>query len=147
MSSALASLAVSGGALELSLLAVLALSLMAAGAWLFLNCRQTAAQRERRRRLAISRSGRMGDATIVDVRDFVLYYSYEVRGVAYTTSKDATDFKDRLPGETSVLIGPAGLKYAPGNPANSIVVCEEWSGLRPPALQFQGTREKENIHP
>src|SRR6185295_5339872 len=125
MSGAFASIVVSGGALELSLLAVLAVALMGAGAWLFLSSRQTAAQRERRRRLAINRTGRMGDATIVDVRDNILYYSYEVRGVAYTTAQDITDFKDLLPGETSVLIGPSSLKYVPGNPANSIVVCED----------------------
>jgi hypothetical protein len=28
------------------------------------------------------------------------------------------------------LIGPASLKYAPRNPANSILICERWSGLR-----------------
>ena len=83
----------------------------------------------------------MGDATIIDVRECVLFYSYEIRGVAYTTSQDASDFKAQLPAETSVLIGPVGLKYSPGNPANSIVICEEWSGLRPVTLQFQETEE------
>jgi hypothetical protein len=84
----------------------------------------------------------MGDATIIDVRDWVLFYSYQIRGVAYTTSQDASDFKDQLPADTSVLIGLAGLKYSPGNPANSIVICEEWTGLRPAPLQFQETQEK-----
>lgn len=126
-----------GPGIELFVLALLAVSLLAAGTWLVLNSRQTAAQREQRRRLAVNRAGRMGDATIVDVRDCVLYYSYEVRGVAYTTSQDATDFKNQLPAETSVLVGPVGLKYKSGNPANSILVCEEWSGLRQPALLFQ----------
>jgi len=28
------------------------------------------------------------------------------------------------------LIGAVTLKYSPRNAANSIVVCEEWSGLR-----------------
>ena len=124
-------------------LALLATLLIAAGVWLYLNSRQTAAQRERRRRLAISRTGRMGDAMIVDVRDCVLFYSYEVRGVAYTTSQDASDFKDLLPADTSTLIGPAGLKYSSRNPANSIVICEEWSGLRPGSPQ---TQEKEKSH-
>ena len=124
-------------------LALLAILLIAAGVWLYLSSRQTAAQRERRRRLAISRTGRMGDAMIVDVRDCVLFYSYEVRGVAYTTSQDASDLQDRLPPDTSTLVGPAGLKYSSGNPANSIVICEEWSGLRPGVSQ---TQEKENSH-
>ena len=44
----------------------------------------------------------------------MLYYTYEVRGVEYSTSQDASDFHDMLPPDTSVLIGPAGLKYSPG---------------------------------
>jgi hypothetical protein len=131
-------------AVELSLLGLLAVLLMAAGAWLFWNSRQTAAQRERKRRLVVNRTGRMGDATIIDVRDYVLYYNYQVRGVAYTTSQDASEFHSRLPSDTSLLIGPAGLKYSPGNPANSIVICEEWSGLRPATLQLEESRPKEN---
>jgi hypothetical protein len=134
-----------GPGLELILLALLAILLLAAGTWLFLNSRQTAAQRERRRRLEVNRAGRMGDATIVDVRGCVLYYSYEVRGVGYTTSQDATDCRDLLPPETSVLVGPAGLKYAPGNPANSIVVCEKWSGLRTAALHLEEIEEKTSL--
>ena len=126
------------------LLAVLAILLMGAGVALFLNSRQSAAQRERRRRLAINRTGRMGDATIIDVRDSLLYYSYEVRGVAYTTSQDTSDLKEVLPPETAMLIGPVGLKYVSRNPANSIVICEEWSGLRPGAIQLQATQENHN---
>src|SRR4051794_27876983 len=133
------------GAWELILLALFAILLMAAGAWIFLKSRMTPAERERRRRLAIHRTGRMGDATIIDVRECVLFYSYEIRGVAYTTSQDASEFKEQLPADTSVLIGPVGMKYSPVNPARSIVICEEWSGPRTAPLQFQETQE--NIHP
>jgi hypothetical protein len=135
-----------GGAVEVSMLALVALLLIGAGVWLFLSSRESVAQRERRRRLTLSRTGRMGDATIIDVRDCVLFYSYEVRGVAYTTSQDASELKDKLPRETSNLIGPTGLKYSSKNPANSIVICEEWSGLRPAVPQFQETRTKESSH-
>ena len=138
-----ASLFSSPGATEVAILGLLAILLMAAGAWLFLSSRQTAAQREKRRRLIINRIGRMGDATIIDVRDCVLYYSYQVRGVAYTTSQDVTDLKQSLPEETSTLVGPAGIKYAPTNPANSIVICEQWSGLRPARLHFDSSLPKE----
>jgi len=135
----------SGGALEVSMLAALAIVLIAAGIWLFLNSRQTAAERERNRRTIINRTGRMGDATIIDVRDCFLFYSYEIRGVAYTTSQDASEFKHQLPLETSNLIGPAGIKYSSRNPANSIVICEEWSGLRLTAPP-QEIRAKESSH-
>ena len=139
-----ASVLIPGGATGLLVLGILAVVLIAVGVWLYLNSRQTPAQRERRRRLEISRAGRMGDAWIIDVRECVLFYSYEVRGVAYTTSQDASDLKDLLPADTSSLVGPSGLKYSSGNPANSIVVCEEWSGLRPGAAQSQEAIVKEN---
>jgi hypothetical protein len=136
-----------GGVFEGSMLALVALLLIGAGIWLFLNSRQTAAERERKRRLIVSRTGRMGDATIIDVRDCVLFYSYEVRGVAYTTSQDASELKNLLPPETSTLVGPTALKYSSNNPANSIVICEEWSGLRPPVPQFHELPLKESSHP
>jgi len=130
-----------GSSVGLAVLGLIALLLIAGGVWLFVSSRQTAAQRERRRRLIVNRLGRMGDATVIDVRDDVLYYTYEVRGVAYNTSQDASDFHNMLPPDTSALIGPAGLKYSPGNPANSIIICEQWSGLRP---QVQESHVKEN---
>ncbi len=139
-----ASILAPGGAVELSFLTFLAILLIAGGVVLFLGSRQTAAQREKRRRLTLSKTGRMHDAMIIDVRDCLLYYSYEIRGVAYTTSQDASDFKDLLPRETSALIGPVGMKFAPKNPANSIVICEEWSGLRSITLQFQETEENKH---
>jgi hypothetical protein len=135
-----------GGALQLAILAALAILLIVAGIWLFLNSRQTTAERERKRRIAISRTGRMGDATIIDVRDCILFYSYEVRGVEYTTSQDASEFKNRLPSETANLIGPSAMKYSSKNPANSILICEEWSGLRAATPQVQEVRAKESSH-
>ena len=134
------------GAVQVSILGLAAVVLMAVGVRVFLGSRQTPAQREKRRRLLIHRTGRMGDATIIDVRDCVLYYSYRVRGVAYTTSQDASDFRHMLPSQTSVLVGPAGMKYSAGNPANSIVICEEWNGLRPVTVQFEQPQIKENSH-
>ena len=89
----------------------------------------------------------MGDATIIDVRDCILFYSYEVRGVAYTTSQDASELKNLLPAETSTLVGPTALKYSSNNPANSIVICEEWSGLRlPPPRSSAGTAASADVN-
>src|SRR2546426_11454334 len=96
------------GAVEVSILGFAAVLLIAMGVWLFLDARQTAAQREQKRRLMVNRIGRMGDATIGDVRDYIVYYSYQVGGVAYTTAQDASDLKELLRPETSVLVGPAG---------------------------------------
>jgi hypothetical protein len=123
----------------------LAIVLAAIGVWLILQCRQTPLQREHRRRVAVHRHGRMGDATIVDVREQLLHYSYQIRGVAYTASQDISALRDRLPEDLSLLIGHTWIKYSTKNPANSIVVCEEWSGLRPVPTHFQVTPIKENV--
>ena len=72
----------------------------------------------------------MTDATISDIRGEELYYSYTVRRIEYAAAQDISAVRDRLPADPWVLIGSATVKYSPRNPANSIVVCEEWSGLR-----------------
>lgn len=92
--------------------------------------------KEMRRRLNVNAHGRLADATITEVQDDTLYYSYSVGGVSYTASQDVSQLRERMPPDPNRLIGrPASLKYAPRNPANSIIVCEDWSGLRtgPPA--------------
>jgi hypothetical protein len=95
-----------------------------------LRLRSTPAERERKRRLAVNSKGRLCDTTIVEVRDNTLYYSYLIGGVNYMASQDLTSLRELLPADLGTLIGPASLKYLPRNPANSIVVCENWSGVR-----------------
>jgi hypothetical protein len=90
-------------------------------------------KRERKRRLELHLHGRLGDALITGATEEMLYYSYSVAGVQYEASQDVSGLRDRLPAEPERLIGPASLKYAPRNPANSILICEEWSGLRVPS--------------
>jgi hypothetical protein len=84
---------------------------------------------ERRRRELLVASGKMGDAMLVEIRDDLLFYAYLVRGVEYTASQDVSRLKDRIPGDLS-SIGPVAVRYDSRNPANSIVVAEQWSGLR-----------------
>ena len=90
-------------------------------------------KRERKRRLELNRLGRLGDALITEADEAMLYYSYSVAGVQYEASQDVTALRPLLPPEPERLIGPASLKYSPRNPANSILICEEWSGLRVPS--------------
>ena len=97
-----------------------------------LRLRSTPAERERKRRLAVNNKGRLCDATIVEVRDNTLYYSYLIAGVTYMASQDISSLRNLLPADLGTLIGPASLKYLPRNPANSILVCENWSGVRTP---------------
>jgi hypothetical protein len=90
-------------------------------------------KRERKRRLDLHRHGRLGDALILEATDALLYYSYSVRGVQYEASQDLNGLRHLLPIEPERLIGPASLKYSSKNPANSMLICEEWSGLRVPS--------------
>jgi hypothetical protein len=89
-------------------------------------------KRERKRRLTVNMEGRLGDALITEASESTLYYSYSIAGVQYEASQDVTTLRHLLPPEPERLIGLASLKYAPRNPANSILICERWSGLRVP---------------
>ena len=115
------------------LMAGLAGALTGVAAWFVPASRRSPAERERRRRLAVNARGRTGGATITDFHDGVICYTYFVGGVEYTASQDLSTLLDLLPEDPPTLIErPATLKYLAHNPANSILLCEEWSGLRYP---------------
>ncbi len=116
--------------LQLTGLALLAAILVGFAIWIVLRLKATPEKRERKRRLAVNERGRLGDGTISDVAENALFYSYSVRGVIYNASQDISTLRDIVSDDPALLIGHVTLKYATNNPANSIVVCEEWSGLR-----------------
>ena len=118
---------------QIAALAGLALILIATAVWIIFRAKNNPERRERRRRLLLSRSGRLGDGLITETSDDSIFYSYSVGGVSYTASQDIGNLRDYLPPEHDRLIGHTFIKYAPRNPANSILLCEEWSGLRQPA--------------
>jgi hypothetical protein len=96
-----------------------------------LRIRRTPKDKEQRRRLEVNSNGRLGDATIIEMDDDQIIYEYSVRGITYTASQDVSKLRDLMPADPERLIGlPASLKYSTHNPANSILVCEAWSGLR-----------------
>jgi hypothetical protein len=112
-------------------MAGLAGALTGAAAWLIPAMGRTPGERERRRRQTVNAQGRTGGAMIADFRDGVLCYTYDIGGVEYTAFQDVSALADRLPPDPRTLIQrPATLKYLARNPANSILVCEEWTGLR-----------------
>jgi hypothetical protein len=115
---------------ELLSLAAVSLGLVAAGAWIVMRYRRNPDRRERERRLTVARRGRLGDGTIDDTSEDAIYYSYNLAGVEYIASQDIRNLRGLLPPDLARLIGPVTVKYASRNPANSIVLCEEWSGLR-----------------
>lgn len=128
--------------IQIAILSVAAIGLIALAIWIALRVRSTPEKRERKRRLTVHRQGRLGDAIISEATETTLYYFYTVRGVQYTASQDVSTLLKYLPVEPHRLIGVSGLKYSSKNPANSILVCEEWSGLRAPAVV-----EKESLLP
>ncbi|HVT99069.1 MAG TPA: DUF3592 domain-containing protein [Acidobacteriaceae bacterium] len=111
--------------------------------WLILRRRPTAEEIERERRALLVRSGRIIDGTILDISElenptdqehpreirFILY-KYEIGGVAYECSQEVTTLRD-LVNPTELRLGfPCSVRYDIHRPENSIVVAENWSGLR-----------------
>ena len=89
------------------------------------------AELEKRRRQMINRQGKLGDGEIVDIDGDTVFYSYSVAGVGYTTSQDVGALVAMIPADRAALLGPVAIKFLTANPPNSIVLCEDWSGLRP----------------
>ena len=116
------------------LLVLVILIAVAATAWLVLRKRPTPQEVERRRRLAIHRDGKIGNGQIIDVvteaEAVSIVYSYSVAGMTYTASQDVSDLQDKLPVDRMSMVGAVSVRFVPRNPANSIVLCEEWTGLR-----------------
>jgi hypothetical protein len=118
------------GLASLPLALGLAAGMTAGVIYLVVRRRPSPAERERRRRTEVNAKGRMTTATVLDVRDDQLYFSYAVGGVEYNAAQDISAVRDRMPADPAALVGLATVKYRPANPADSIVVSEEWSGLR-----------------
>jgi hypothetical protein len=98
--------------------------------YILLRIRRNPKDKEKRRRLQVNQEGRLGDATITEVHENTIFYEYSVRGVLYTASQDVAQLREQIPSDLERQIGPVTLKYSPRNPANSIILCEAWSGLR-----------------
>jgi hypothetical protein len=120
------------GAVILALLGAVAL-------WSRLRKRPTAEELERARREFLVQSGRLVDGTLLDVYDgeaedgrslTLLLYNYRVAGVDYECSQEIGAL--RSPAEVAKIpLGlPCAVRYQPGNPENSIVIAERWSGVR-----------------
>ncbi len=113
--------------------------------WLVLRKRPTPEELEVERRRFLVQSGRLVDGMLLDVCEvqapaksktepartlILLLYNYRIGGVDYECTQDITG----MPGVVDVSQVRAGFpctaRYQPGNPQNSIVVAEDWSGVR-----------------
>ena len=111
---------------------------------------------ERKRRLHLNQIGRIAEGQVVDLvahppdppkaskslfsprarplanlspRQLVSY-SYAISGVTYHTAQDITGLESQVRFDRLVAGQPASIKYDPANPTDSILVADDWSGLR-----------------
>jgi hypothetical protein len=127
---------------ELRLYSLLALGgaglVLAAAAW-SRSRRKTPDQREHERRMRISEIGRITDGTVIDVNEMqtngagelqLLIYHYDVAGVSYEASQDVSALRHMVDLHSCRSGLMTSIKYDPSNPGNSIVISENWTGLR-----------------
>jgi hypothetical protein len=98
------------------------------------------AELERERRNWLDGIGRITDGTVIDVQEMesnnghhaavLLIYKYDVAGVSYECSQDVTYLRQWINLHSCRLGLPTSVKYDPHNPGNSLVVSENWMGLR-----------------
>jgi hypothetical protein len=134
-------------------------ALAAAGAaWLLLRKRPTAEEIELSRRQFLVQSGRIVDGMLLDVYNVdvadgrsltMLLFNYRIGGVDYECSQDITSMLGFVD-VSKVRAGfPCSVRYQPGNPQNSIVVAEGWTGLRQGLFQlpsFDGSDPLDTSH-
>jgi hypothetical protein len=111
---------------------------------------------ERRRRLHLNQIGRIAEGQVVELAEHppeiqekrrkksdsdphplvdnrprhLVTYSYAISGVTYHTAQDITGLESQVRFERLVAGQPASVKYDPSNPSDSILVADDWSGLR-----------------
>ena len=101
---------------------------------------KTADDLERERRAWLEKVGRITDGTVIDVQEtqqspehrsvILLVYQYDISGVSYECSQDVTYLRPMINLHSCRLGLPTSVRYDPQNPGNSMVVSENWMGLR-----------------
>ena len=111
---------------------------------------------ERKRRLHLNQIGRIAEGQVVDLLEqppepkkprkklfgfaatplmdlrprHLVSYTYAISGVIYHTAQDITGLESQVRLDRLVPGRPASVKYDPSNPVASILVADDWSGLR-----------------
>lgn len=133
--------------------AIAAISLIA---YAFIRPEVDVEQAERKRRLHLNQIGRIAEGQIVELVEHaaeakrerkrffgagarpmveqklrhLVSYSYAISGVTYHTAQDITGLESQIRFERLVAGQPASVKYDASNPSDSILVADDWSGLR-----------------
>lgn len=133
-----------------------AIAAIAMIAYAFLRPAEDPEESERRRRLHLNQIGRIAEGQVVELAEHppqsktvrkglfgagarpladmrprhLVSYSYAISGVTYHTAQDITGLESQIRHERLVAGQPASIKYDPSNPVDSILVADDWSGLR-----------------
>lgn len=125
-------------------------------AYVFFRPRVDPEEAERKRRLHLNQIGRIAEGQVVELAEHeaeppraqrglfgsrpqplaanrprhLVSYSYAISGVTYHTAQDITGLESQVRMERLVAGQPASIKYDPSNPVDSILVADDWSGLR-----------------
>ena len=125
-------------------------------AYAFLRPAEEPQDIERRRRLHLNQIGRIAEGQVVELAEHppeprgsqkkffgsrarpltdagsrhLVTYIYAISGVTYHTAQDITGLEGQIRFERLVAGQPASVKYDPSNPSDSILVADDWSGLR-----------------
>jgi len=125
-------------------------------AYAFLRPAANPEEEERQRRLHLNQIGRIAEGQIVELVEHppvskearkglfgagarplqdmrprhLVSYSYLISGVTYQTAQDITGLEGQIRLERLVAGQPASIKYDASNPSDSILVADDWSGLR-----------------
>ena len=108
-----------------------------ASALFLLRRRRTPAELEKLRRLEINKCGRISAGRVVDMleaekagsKSALVVYSYEVAVVTYEAAQDLSALPEIAARARFFSGRTASVKYDPKRPTNSIIACEDWSGL------------------
>jgi hypothetical protein len=131
-----------------------ALAAIAMIAYAFFRPAEEPEEIERKRRLHLNQIGRIAEGQVVELvahppepretKRFgsrakplahlsprqLVSYSYAISGVTYHTAQDITGLESQVRFDKLAPGQPASIKYDPSNPTDSILVADDWSGLR-----------------
>lgn len=124
--------------------AIAAVGLCIGGVFAYMATRKRPSDEELEvlRRQELVQSGRIIDGTVIDISDLgphesgrpnglqLILYKYAIAGVGYECSQDVTNLRESVNIYDCRLGFPCSVRYDPHRPINSIVVAENWSGLR-----------------
>ena len=124
-------------------------------AYAFFRPAEDPEETERKRRLHLNQIGRIAEGQVVELAAHapeprahskgifsrsralqnlnprqLVSYSYNISGVTYHTAQDITGLESQVRFDKLAAGQPASIKYDPANPTDSILVADDWSGLR-----------------